>query len=239
MLFKRQNARAEANEKPIIEGLLQDAYTSFEQLRTLRARVASSGIDLDVLPDDVALRAFALLGNHDRNAVAMKASPHLTLLMGKGLIENSFIDTLSTPMLRFFAHIDQFLDGLLDISQRIEAGIASWKVGERTVGSPVIRCADKVSGFYSPEIKSLAAYVSGAEWLLVRPDPIFGLAETLLRVNADGLVKIISGAENSRKIHCDDGMLLLAAMAASGSVTVHAIQVTTHSTLPEMIWANS
>ncbi|MGH9801966.1 MAG: hypothetical protein ACRD82_16515 [Blastocatellia bacterium] len=209
MKYKQREAR-----KPLIETLLQQVHDSFNRLRTLRSRVAVSGIDIDSLPDDVALKAFAILGNHDRAVVVDRISAHLALLAAKGLIASTDTARLPTPVLRFYAQIEYLLDGVLDISQRIEAGIDAWRNGHQTTDGPAIRCASSASGLYSQELR-LKIHVLGAEWLLVRPEPIFGVAETLLRIDEDYQATV--------PLSCVEGDILIAAMAASGRVSVYTL----------------
>jgi hypothetical protein len=196
-----------------IEALLQEAYANYADLRALRDHVAAAGIQIDALPNDRVLHAFCLLFDHHRQALLARLSPYLPILAGKGLIADT-AGFLSTPVVRFYVAISHLLEDLLDVSQRFASGLEAAQDAGPQVAMPVIRCASEASGFFGQEVR-IRAHILGAEWLLVRPDPIFGLAETLLHVKADCPITI--------PLPCDEGDLLIAAMDASGKVSAHTL----------------
>lgn len=204
-----------SSRNDVIENLLQTAHSEFEGLRALRKKVASSGISMDILPDDVVLKAFVLLGDHDRINISDQVAQHMNLLMDKGLIFDKDIRLLTTPALRFFAHIDHLLDELIDVSQLMEAGITSWSADDGMIDKPIIDCATQFAAFYGQNI-ALKIRVIGAEWLLVRPAENFWLPDWFLRVTEDCAVTI-------PPIRCDDGEVLIAAMTSTGQVSVKTI----------------
>lgn len=206
--------RKKSSRNDAIEKLLQMAYSDFERLRALRDKVASSGISMDILPDDVVLKAFVLLGDHDRINISDQVAPHLGLLIDKGLIFDKD-RLLTTPALRFFAHIDHLLDELIDVSQLMESGITSWRADDGMMGKPIIDCATQFAAFYGQNI-TLKIRVIGAEWLLVRPAENFWLPDWFLPVTEDCAVTI-------PPIRCDDGEVLIAAMTSTGQVNVKTI----------------
>lgn len=203
-----------SSRNDVIENLLQTAHSEFERLRALRKKVASSRISMDILPDDVVLNAFVLLGDYDRIKISDQVTPHLGLLMDKGLILDTDIKLLTTPMLRFFAHINHLFDELIDVSQLMEAGITSWRADDGMIDKPIIDCATQFSALYSQKIP-LNIRLIGAEWLLIRPSKNFCLSDRLLRVTEDYVASI--------RMTFDDGNVLIAAMTPTGQVSVKTI----------------
>lgn len=200
---------------PNIEKLLDKAYRSYDNLVALRERVAGAGVQMDVLPENLILQAFSLLGDHQRSDVINRVSPYLSLISGKGfIVDANRIEGISTPELRFYAQIAHLLEDLLDTTQRFAAGLAVLQQGVVSIGGPVIRCAKKASGLFGQEM-SIRAHIYDAEWLLIRVDPIFGYAERLQRITADTPIII--------ELPCDEGKVEICAMTASGRVSMHTL----------------
>jgi hypothetical protein len=202
---------------PIIEELLNKAYSSFDNLVALRERVAAAGVQMEMLPENSILQAFALLGDHDRSEVINRVNPYLSLISGKGfIVDANRIDGISTAELRFYAQIAHLLENLLDITQRFDAGIAALQQGATSIGGPIIQCAHEASGLFGQEMR-IRFHIHDGAWLLVRADPIFGFADNLLRITEDTPIEII--------LPCDDGNVTIAAMTAAGRVRVHTLHL--------------
>jgi hypothetical protein len=213
-------AKKKRNELPVpkIEALLKEAYLSYNDLQTLRNRISSHGISMDALPGDIELQAFSLLGNHQRMELSNRIAPHLSILAGKGLIDEAKAESMTSPVLRFYCHIAPLLDDLLDISQRFMAGIEALDAGGSATGGPVIRCALRADGLLGQEMR-VRVHIFGGQWLWVRPDPVFGLAETLLPISVDC-------APVEFRVPCDQGSILIAGMTSLGDVSIHRLHLT-------------
>jgi hypothetical protein len=204
-------------DTPNIEKLLDKAYSSYDELIALRERVAAAGVQMDALPENFILQAFALLGDHQRAEIISLVSPYLPIISGKGFTADANrIDEISTPELRFYAQIADLFEDILDISQRFAAGMAALQQGAVSIGRAIIQCADDASGFFGQKMR-IRARIYNAEWLLVRVDPIFGYAERLQRIDADTQITI--------PLPCDEGNVEIAAMTSSGRVSMHTIRV--------------
>jgi hypothetical protein len=204
-------------EAPSIEKLLDSAYRSYESLLALNERVAGAGIQMDVLPENSILQAYALLGDHDRSEVINRISPYLSLLSGKGfIVDANRIEGISTPELRFYAQIAHLLEDLLDITERFDAGIAALQQGAVSIGGPIIQCARKFSALFG-QVLRIRAHIHDAEWLLIRIDPIFGFTDRLQRIATDTPIEI--------ELPCDDGKVEICAMTASGRVSMHTLRL--------------
>jgi hypothetical protein len=210
--------RKAVNKVPVLETLLQTAHEILPQLNTIRARVISAGIAADNLPGDLELQAFVLLGDHERHAQLALIAPHAGVMFGKGLIDDSDINRLPTPIVRFFEHAEPWFESMLDIAQRFESGVAAWQAGFRSVSAPVIVGPEKYSAIWGQELH-LHFEVSNAEWLLVRADSIFGLSETTLPLACAGTVPV------TVSIPCDNGNVAVIAMSSTGDVTIHTVQI--------------
>lgn len=200
---------------PKVETLLRQAHAAYGQLQALRQRVVSSGVPNDALPYDHELQAFCLLFDYDREQLINRVAPLTPTLAAKNLIADANAQTLSTPMLRFAAQIEHLLDDVQDLALRFEAGIVSARKAD-SIHGPSISCATQAVGRFGQELR-IGVHVEGAEWLLLRPAPIFGLLETSLAIDAN-----FSG---TIPLPCDDGEVLIAAMARSGVVNVHTLSV--------------
>ncbi len=204
-------------DAPHIEKLLGKAHSSYDGLVVLRERVAAAGVQMNMLPEDFILKAFALLGDHQRTDVIDRVNPYLALLSGKGfIVDANRIEGISTAELRFYAQIAHLIEGLLDITQRIAAGIAALKHGAVSIGGPIIQCAYEASGIYGTKMY-IFAHIHDAEWLLIRADSIFGFTDRLQRIAADAPIEI--------ELPCDDGNIEICAMTASGRVSMHTLRL--------------
>jgi hypothetical protein len=204
-------------DSPNIEKLLGKAHSSYDGLVILRGRVAAAGVQMNMLPEDFILKAFALLGDHQREDVINRVSPYLALLSGKGfIVDANRIEGISTPELRFYSQIAHLLEDLLDITERFDAGIAALQQGAVSIGGPIIQCAREASGLFGQEMR-IRAHIHDAEWLLIRIDPIFGFTDRLQRIAADTPIEI--------ELPCDDGKVEICAMTASGRVSMHSLRL--------------
>jgi len=213
---RRNDVRQDIRE-PRVELLLREAFEALAEMRRLRRIVLAGGVDSVAVPGDVELRSFALLGNYGREAQVRELMPHMPLLVGKGFLRDGDVTGLSTPVLRFLVAVTPLLHGVLGISQRMQEGVSEILRDGAVQGlGPVIRCAGSASGHWGQTL-IVNAQVTGAAWVLVRPDEVFSQRENLLRVAASEVL--------SFEVSCDEGMVLVAAMDDMGTVSVHQMTI--------------
>lgn len=201
---------------PVIEIRLGRAYQEFLDLVVARRAIIAAGVSPDAAPSDEALRAFAILGEYSRAQVAAQVEPHFPSIEAKGLARACFAD-ISTPELRLLAAVVDQLDFLLTVSERFEAGLALAYHTHEVVNAPPIQCANALSGAWG-QLACVHFAVTDAEWILVRPDALFGATETLLRTGTNDF-------QGRFDLQVDDGDVLLAAMAAGGEVSTHRLNL--------------
>lgn len=201
---------------PVIETRLGRAYQEFSELVMARRAIIAAGVSPDAAPSDDALRAFTILGDYSRVQVAAQVEPLYPTIEAKGLARACLAD-ISTPELRLLAAVVDQLDPLLTVGERFEAGLALAYHPKEAVNAPQIRCAPALSGAWGQPARVHFA-VSDAEWILVRPDALFGTTETLLRTGTNDF-------QGCFELPVEDGRVLLAAMAASGEVSTYHLNL--------------
>lgn len=161
-----------------IESLLVAAHSSLALLQQRRAALANSGIGSDHLVSRTAMMAFALLGDHARQNLLQELRPHWSTLQGKGLAHGS-IDVTATPVLRLLAHALPHTQAIGSVWDQLVA-----------VDSPpapprgVWKSAATVRGLWGQPAR-LHFRVTDADYLLIEPDPVFGVQSALLALQAD------------------------------------------------------
>lgn len=203
---------------PVVERLLRDAHAQYPALVSLRRAIVAAGVPADAVPDNGGLRAIVLLGNYQRSAVLKQVLPWLPTLEAKGLLHEHDPDSMPTPSLRLFALIVDQLDGVRDIDERFVEGIARAQDTSQILTSVSVHCAGTVTGRWGQPAR-IHFQANGAEWILIRPDSVFGVAQHLLRGENNG------DFEGRIEVPIDDGSVLIAAMSPSGDVTTHIINL--------------
>lgn len=217
-LFKKESPKSISFQAPKIGVLLSKAHSDLDELKNLRSRLVSLGIDNDALPSDAVLMAFCLMGDHSRGDLLADFKRHLPLFLSRGLLTSGNVEELSTPRLRLLLQTTSgLIEHSISLSQAFDAGIAAWQADNPLYDGPTIRCADQATAIWGQTLKIMVTVI-GAERLLIRPDPIFGLQEAIVSVESAKTTATVSVA-------CDDGRIVLAAMAASGEVSVHNIHL--------------
>lgn len=204
------NAAAET-VTPRVETLLAAAHRDLDALRERRGALELRGVGSDHLPDDVTLMAFALLGDHERDALRAQVCGRWTALQSKGLVYGA-IDEASTAEFRLLEHV----------RGHTEAIGPAWQQLREAVGAPepphdIWRCARRVRGLWGQWAR-LRFSVRGVSHLLIDPDPIFGLQPALLATDPD------AGYTGSLPFPIDNGAITISLLRRGGEVYRHVVE---------------
>lgn len=197
---------------PRIEPLLAAAHGDHDTLRERRAALVRSGIGRDQLPDDLALMAFALLGDHERDERLAELRPHWSALQSKGLVSGP-IDASATPILRLLANIREQTEAIGPIWQQLREAVDA---PEPPNGA--WRSAARVRGLWGQQAQ-LHFSVRDVEHLLIDPDPVFGLQSALLAVDSN------VSHSGSFPFPIDNGMITIRLRHRNGEVYRHVVEV--------------
>jgi hypothetical protein len=196
---------------PRIETLLDAMHRDLNALHERRSALVRSGIDRNHLPDGVALMAFALLGNHGRDALLAQISGHWASLQSKGLVYGA-IDDAPTAELRLLAlalpHAEVIGPVWRQLRETAEANEPPREVW---------RCPTRVRGLWGEEAR-LHFSLKGVSHLLIAPDPIFGLQPAMLAVDPDG------GHTGWFAFPTDNGNITISLLHRSGEVYRHVVE---------------
>lgn len=196
---------------PRIESLLGAAHRDIALLNERRYALLHCGIGGDHLPDDVALMAFALLGDHERDAQLAVLRPHWPALQSKGLAYGA-LEAAPTPGLRLLAHT---LPNIAAIGPVWEKLMKSADAPRPPQG--VWQCASRLSGIWG-HIETLFFSVQDVAHILVNPDPIFGLQPALLTVDPD------TRSTGSFSFPIDNGFIIISLGRRNGEVYRHVVE---------------
>lgn len=164
---------------PCVNDLLEAIYSNYEALITRTEVLVRSGIRTENLPEESSLKAFALLGDHDRKDLESKLKPHWQLLVSKGLVKGSLKAT-ATPDLRLLTHSLSHTDALESTWERIE------KASDIEDASlEVFRCSKRVTGLWGQPAR-LHFESFGIERALIIPDEVFGLQSAMVTADSSG-----------------------------------------------------
>jgi hypothetical protein len=197
---------------PRIETLLAAAHRNYNALREQRGTLVRSGIDGDHLPDDPVLMAFALLDDHERDALRVQVREYWAALQSKGLVYGA-IDDVTTAELRL----------LVLVREHTEAIGSLWQQLQEAVDAPepppgIWRGPTHVRGLWGQEAR-LHFSVQYVQHLLIHPDPVFGLQPALRAVDPD---VCHTGAFS---FPIDNGAITITLRHRNGEVYRHLVQV--------------
>lgn len=164
---------ASIRTSPRIEELLAEASHSVNVLTERRETIVRSGVDPDHLPDDMALKAFALLGDHERDDLLDYVRDHWPSLLSRGLARGSITSSV-TAELRLLAHVLPHCEDVADIWQRLES-VES--MPEPPMG--VLRCPTRVRGAWGRRV-DLHFVLQHCQHALITPEPFFCLQPALV-----------------------------------------------------------
>lgn len=197
---------------PNIERLLAEAYGSYHLLREKRTMLERSGINRDHLPTDEILRAYALLGDHEREKMLEAIREQWPALQSKGLAYGA-MEVAATPELRLFAHIQGYIEAIEPIWQQLQEA-----VDVSVPPSAIWRCAKRASGLWG-QLARLRFSARGVRHLLIEPEPIFGMQPALIAVDP---ARSHSG---SFQFPVDTGRISITLLHQSGMVYRQVIEV--------------
>lgn len=196
---------------PRIETLLQAAHRDLAALRERHGILLRSGISGDHLADATELMAFALLGDHERATILQRLRPQWTMLQSKGLAHGA-IDNASTPELRLLDHALPHTEAIDDVWHRLA------NATEATEPPPgALRCVTRVRGLWG-QLARLHFAARDILYLLISPDPIFGLQSALVAATPSG------DCAGSFAIPIDNGSLTIALLGKNGAIYRHVVQ---------------
>lgn len=202
--------------RPRVEDLLDAAHAACALLYDRRELLGRIGIDAEYLPDDLVLRAFALLGDHERGGLLAKLGMDWEKLRRRGLVRGAIADT-TTPELRLLAHVLPLTEHLDDVSLRLqEARLAP------VAPHGVLRCASRVCGKWGQPARLHFAAVD-VDYLSIAPDAVFALQPALLAADGSG------ACSGSFVFPIDDGAITFTLLLRSGEIVRHVVLVTTES----------
>lgn len=200
----------DAGSAPRVEGLLEAAHRNYRMLCERSGSLTRCGIARDHLPEDVALMAFALLGDHDRAMLVEELSPHWQALHTKGLARASITET-TTPELRLLSHSLLLADAVQNVWQRLQE-VTDAPGGPRGA----IQCAKRVQGLWGQPARLHFSALDVA-YLLITPDEVFGLRPALLAAEGSGR------CAGYFEFLVDDGDITFILQQRSGEVYRHVV----------------
>ena len=191
--------------EPNVNELLESVHLNYETLKSRAQVLVRSGISIENLPEDCFLKAFALLGNHDRKALERELIGNWQALVSKGLAKGS-INTAPTPELRLLIHAQPFTDALEDAWMRMV------KATEIEDAPPeVFRCSKRIIGYWGQQAR-LHFESQGIERALITPDKVFGLQSTMVTAEPSGSLA------GSFMFPIDDGEITFKLMHRTGQI---------------------
>ena len=154
---------------PAVELLLQAAHCQLAALRARRKELLAIGMDDAHLPDEGALMAFALLGDHDRKSLLVQLGGAWVDLEERGLAIAS-MDEAATSELRLLASV-------LPAAHAIEPVRERMRRAEKLSMPPpgAWRCTRRIQGMRGQMAKIPFAHAkdSGLRYLWIEPAATF------------------------------------------------------------------
>lgn len=197
-----------------VERLLEDAHARLPALHEQCGVMQRSGIGSNHLPDNLALMAFALLGDHDRSALLRQLRGYWTGLQDKGFARGS-IDEAPTAELRLLAHVLEHTDTVGPILQQLRDA-----EGITQPPREIWRCVRQITGLWGQKVQVHFSVLGGVSHLLIDADPVFGLQPALLAVNPD------AGRTGTFCVPVDEGAIRITLLHRSGLMFRHIVQAT-------------
>ena len=200
------------NSPPSVEALLNEAHRNRNSLYERRRMLGMRGIDLNHLPDDISLMAFALLGDHEREPLVAELRGEWPDLQTKGLVSGS-INAMSTAELRLFIHALEHLETISSVWQQL-------RNADTAVEPPTVVWDSKrqLNGFWGQPL-GLVFWAQNVSHLLIEHDPVFGIQPALMVLDPD------LGHSGSFQVPIDNGLITVSLMHRSGDVYRLSISV--------------
>ncbi len=195
-----------------IEVLLAAAHPDRDALHERRSALEIRGIGREHLPSDMALMAFALLGDHDRHAQLARVHGQWASLQSKGLVHGA-IDEAATAELRLLAHSLPQMEIIAPVWQQFREAVEPSEPPH-----DIWRCVRRVRGLWG-QLARLHFSVQGVSHLLIDPDGIFGLQPTLLATDPNGRYT------GSFPVEIDYGAITISLLHRGGEVYRHVVEV--------------
>lgn len=211
-----------AKEQPIIEVLLHQAHAAEMQLQIASRRLLTRGMAAEDLPDDSALRALALLGDHERANVLKQLRSGWAALQERGLVTDCLPDDVATPMLRLLAYTLEHLDEIPPLLEALDVDEAP------KPDQGMFQCPEKICGVYWGQPLSIRFSAQGIDAIRIQADAVFDLEPVLVRAT-DG--QLSGGCE----VLADSGRITFNMSASAGGVFQHILAITTATTLEDML----
>jgi hypothetical protein len=195
---------------PTAERLLQAAHRQLAGLRVRRRELMSCGIDDAHLPDERALMAFALLGDHDRGALLAELDTEWADLEARGMTNASLKASATTEL--------RLLSSVLPVAHVVEPVRARMQRAEKLPMPPVDvwRCTHSIRGARGQiaKIAFMCREDCGLRYLWIEPDPVFGHKPKLwARPPAVGFFRL----------PIDDGKVRITMLCHDGRMWRHSI----------------
>lgn len=200
----------QAQTAPRIEALLAAAHRDRDLVERRCAALERAGIAAEHLPEPLARMAFALLGDHEREALVAALRPHWDGLHAKGLVSGALQQTV-TAELRLLAHVREHTDAIGSVWERLQAADAP----EPPRG--IWHCARRVRGLWGQPAR-VHFRMEGIRHLLIEPDPIFGRQSALLAADPD------QRQSGSFVIPIDRGAIQISLLHRDGALYRHTVE---------------
>lgn len=192
----------------VVERLLQAVHRSYSRVRQDRDALARSGISRIHLPNDLALMAFALLNDHDRDRVAAVVLPGWHQLLAKGLASGALADT-PTCTLRLLAHAQPLIDEVQSLWSRLESAIDAPEAP-----STLFHCPSEAEGQWGQTARIHFA-AQDCAYLMITPEEVFNRQPALLPGESSGRLV------GSIVFPCESGSIRFTLLTRGGEVYQH------------------
>lgn len=210
-----------AKEQPRVEALLHQAHAAEMQLQMESRRLLTRGMAADDLPDGRALRALALLGDHERADVLEQLRNGWACLEERGLVVDP-PEVVPTPLLRLLAYTLDHLDEIPPLLEALDVDDAPQPV------QGMFQCPEHIRGVYWGQPLSIHFLGQGVEAVRIQADEVFDLEPVLVRA-AEGHLSA------DCEVLADSGRITFTLIASAGGVFQHVLTVTTATTLEEVL----
>lgn len=207
-------AAAKAQSDEVIEDLLEAAYSAHLQVQLGREALARNGVSRSHLPDERALMAFALLGDHDRVRIATEVEPSWDLLCEKGLAWGKLAET-PTCNLRLLAHALPVINEVESLQSRLKRAADIPAAPER-----LFKCSNSAESVWGRKMTFRFA-AEDCACLIIAPDDVFGFQSRRLEAPPSGHL------EGSIDIPCENGSIRFTLLTRGGEVYQHVFHCRT------------
>jgi len=153
------------------EALLRDIYKHESALNELAGELQSRGLAAEDLPERRAIRAIALLGDHDRAAVVADVRDAWDELRDCDATEAPSPDAVSTPLLRLLSYARPHASNMVSLRETLEVA----DTADTPHPTPeMFQCEQYVDGAFWGRCVRVHFTANGIDALGIRPDAVFG-----------------------------------------------------------------